>query len=277
MKNIFIEKNWMKEAHQKHIVLTLGRSGSNTLVDMLNQHPQILNYGEVLGDWNYIRKFQRRAGLFKKDDRDYLDAVLHNGNLLKLANSTRNVTKLIKRKPREIKKIGELKTIGFKEFSLNFHRYEVSDYLSTRNDIKVITLTRSNIIERMISNELLQATGVISSHTKVSQGVRRKLHLSPKDAIDKLTILEREAFQLEEMINDLDQSRVFRLDYAGLYGDVDRTVEKIRQVYKFLGVQDLIPIIRMTKIVKGDPLLVLENARKVRAAIQQTRFSDYLY
>ncbi len=32
----------------RHIILTSGRSGSNYLANTLNQHPQIVNYGEVL-------------------------------------------------------------------------------------------------------------------------------------------------------------------------------------------------------------------------------------
>ena len=35
---------------ERHVILTLGRSGSNTLCDMLNQHPEVLNFGEVLAE-----------------------------------------------------------------------------------------------------------------------------------------------------------------------------------------------------------------------------------
>lgn len=49
----------------RHVVLTLGRSGSNTLRDMLNQSPEVLNFGEVLGEWNTIRKIQRKAVFYR--------------------------------------------------------------------------------------------------------------------------------------------------------------------------------------------------------------------
>lgn len=35
----------------KHIILTNGRSGSNYISGVLNSHPHITNYGEVLGEW----------------------------------------------------------------------------------------------------------------------------------------------------------------------------------------------------------------------------------
>jgi hypothetical protein len=243
---------------------------------MLNQHPAILNYGEVLGDWNLIRKFQRRLGLFRNNDHAYLDAVLDNRWLLNLANTNRSIFKLARGRGREIKRVNRLKTVGFKEFSLNFQRYGLSDYINVRSDAKIIALTRSNIIERMISNEFLEATGIISSRTKGGRDPRPKLVMSPEAAIDKLIVIEQEALQLEEMIANFDQDRVFRMDYADLYADQDHTVDVVRQVYDFLEVPDLKPMVRMTKIVAGDPLSSLENAREIRAAIEQTRFAEFL-
>lgn len=263
--------------HQTHIVLTLGRSGSNTLVDMLNQNPAILNYGEVLGEWNRIRKFQRRTGLFRNDDRAYLDSILDNPWLLRLANTNRSISKLARGRMREVKRIGNLKTVGFKEFSLNFDRYGLGDYVRTRRDAKIIALTRSNVIERMVSNEFLQATGIVSSQTKGAKGLRPKLSITPEKVIEKLVVIEKETQKLEEMVADLDQSRVLRMEYADLYNDPDHTIAIVRRAYEFLGVPDMKPKVRMSKLVKRDPLAALENGNEVRAAIEQTRFATFLH
>lgn len=262
--------------NKPHIILTLGRSGSNTLVDMLNQHPAILNYGEVLGDWNRIRQIQQRLAIYRDNDQAYLDAILDSRFLLKVANARRSISKLARGRGREVKWINKLQTVGFKEFSLNFHRCGLRYYIGARKDAKIIALTRSNIIERMISNEVLQATGIVSSRTRGAQVPRPKLAITPEAAIKKLIVIEEEAIQLEEMITDVDQERVFRVDYADLYADPDRTVDTVRQVYEFLGVPDLEPSVRMTKIVRGDPLALLENADEIRSTIERTRFAKFL-
>ncbi|MEM7581601.1 MAG: hypothetical protein AAF316_17540, partial [Cyanobacteria bacterium P01_A01_bin.80] len=44
----------------KHLILTNGRSGSNYLVTLFNSHPQITNYGEVLGDWTLPYKLNKK-------------------------------------------------------------------------------------------------------------------------------------------------------------------------------------------------------------------------
>jgi hypothetical protein len=61
---------------QSHIILTNGRSGSNFVVNIINQHPQILNYGEVLGEWTILRKLHKVGILRSSDDREYLDKIL---------------------------------------------------------------------------------------------------------------------------------------------------------------------------------------------------------
>ena len=60
----------------RHMILTLGRSGSNTLRDMLNQNPEVLNFGEVLGPWTDMRRLQKRLPLIPKDNVAYLDFIL---------------------------------------------------------------------------------------------------------------------------------------------------------------------------------------------------------
>ena len=49
----------------RHIILTSGRSGSNYLTNTLNQHPQIVNYGEILASMIIPYKFYDRCKKYK--------------------------------------------------------------------------------------------------------------------------------------------------------------------------------------------------------------------
>ncbi len=261
---------------EKHIILTLGRSGSNTLVDMLNQNPAILNLGEVLGEWNRIRRVQRSLKLFRGNDAAFLDAALCNTTLHQTANTVRTLGKIRAGQWHEAKRLSHVRTIGFKEFSLNFQRYGLPNYVTNASDIKVIGLTRRNVLNRMISNAFLEATGVVKSTLPQAKVATRKLYLNPDEFIGKLEVIEQENIELNSALNALQPQRVFRLDYEDLYADEAHTIAKLRSIYAFLGVPDITPRIRMRKIVDRNPLAALENAEEVAEVIAASRFASYL-
>lgn len=259
-----------------HFVLTLGRSGSNTLVDMLNQHPAVLNFGEVLGDWTKIRRMQRQTGLFRDDDAAYLDAILGNKAILRAANAMRSFGKLRAGRRKEVKRLRQVETVGVKEFSLNLKRAGLAEFLRERPAVKVVGLVRRNVIERMISNEMLRATGVVAARAGEEAPKRRRLELAVEDVLEKLAVIEAENRDLVAMLDALPAERVLRLDYATLFAAPERTEEIMKKIYAFLGVSDYLPAVRMKKIVQRDPLETLENGDEVRAAIENSRFASHL-
>lgn len=192
---------------RKHIVLTLGRSGSNTLVDLLNQHPGILNYGEALGEWSRLRKLQRASGLFKNEDAAYLDALLGNRSLQRCANTFRNLGKAARGDYSAIKRIAGIQTIGVKEFSLNFDHAGLGSYLAKRPDIQVIGLVRSNVLARAVSSGVLEQTGVVRTgcpKSKKLAGVK----LEAGQLLRALEAVENENARLLEVLDSLDPARV---------------------------------------------------------------------
>lgn len=269
-------------ATEKHFILTLGRSGSNTLVDALNQNPAILNFGEVLGDWMPVRKAQRRLGIFKNDNASYMDAILSNPVLQRSACLVRNFEKRRRGKKNEIKRFARIKTIGVKEFSLNMLRYDLVSYLQDRPSIKVIGLIRRNPIDRMISSLRLDATGVVSAEKQTSVNVKntpenQKLHLDISDIISKLEIIEAENLALLEMLNALAKNNVLTINYSDFYSTSERTMEILSSAQSFLGVPPYTPKIRMGKIIQSDPLEILNNYEEARKIISNSKFSEFLY
>ena len=60
---------------RRHLILTHGRSGSNFLTNSLNLHPQVVNYGEVLGDWTLPCKLRKLNLLNSESYEQYLDQL----------------------------------------------------------------------------------------------------------------------------------------------------------------------------------------------------------
>jgi hypothetical protein len=102
-----------------HFILTLGRSGSNTLTDLLNQNLAFFNYGEVLGPWTYMRKLQKRVPLLPKQNDAYLDFLLRDSFFLRSLLRYRNTVKRLKLQKADIKSLARIRTVGIKDFSLN--------------------------------------------------------------------------------------------------------------------------------------------------------------
>jgi LPS sulfotransferase NodH len=255
-----------------HFILTLGRSGSNTLVNAFNQHPEILNYGEVLGDWNRIRRLQRRLAPRLGDDR-YLDLLMEGRAAPFLANLGRSAAHAAGGRLSSLKRFRRIRSVGVKEFSLNMRRCGLPGYLAERPRIRVIGLRRSAVLERLVSWQMLDATGVIAAPTEgAGAGARRRLRLDPDRLQTLLETVEAENRELDALLDGLGEDRVLRIDYEEMYRGEEAAVAAIRAAYAFLGVADFRPEIRMRKIIPGASLDAIANLDECRDRVRGTRF-----
>lgn len=257
-----------------HVILTLGRSGSNTLVDMCNQHPNLLNYGEVLGDWSAIRKLQMRTGFHKANDAAYLDALLNNRLVAQFLNSARTVNKWCHSDFGSGKRLRDVRSVGFKDFSLMLERHGLRDYLRQRGVIKVIGLQRWSLVDRLVSAKMLAKTGIVAQREGDVDVPR--LHLDPAALLDDLETYESESKLLDEMLNELPQERVYRIEYEDLFVTPERTQGVMNNVFDFLGVTRLKVRTRMKKIVKKCAFDAIANLEECREATASTRF-DHVF
>lgn len=260
----------------QHFVLTIGRSGSNTLVNALNQHPAVLNYGEVLGDWNMIRKlYNRLPGALTSGEAAYLDALLHNRSLARALNGHRTLSHLCRGARAETKRFGRIRTIGVKEFSLNLRRRGIMDYLVERPHIRVIGLQRTDVLDRFMSWKMLQQTGVV----KLGSGATaqdRRIRLDTGNLLEELRAIRDENRELAALLDALPGDKVCRIDYDAFYGSDTETAEILQRVFHFLELPPFRPSLRMRKILKGDTLARIENLDACRAALRDTEFAELL-
>ena len=255
----------------QHVILTLGRSGSNTLQDIFNQHPALLNFGEVLGEWNLIRKAQRALGLFKGEDAKYLDTILSSKTFARAANFSRTLDRVRRRSFSDIKRLSDVRSTGIKEFSLNFQNYGLESYLLERPDIKVVGLVRDDILERMISTARLGATGEVTSRTAAGKG-QKTFHLPPDEVITRLSAVEEENRQLARMLGELPKQRVYIIRYDDFFSGAAKRDQIVDEVFDFLDVPRMRTRTRMTKIIQSPPADVIANIDQCRTAVRGTKY-----
>lgn len=256
-----------------HFILTLGRSGSNTLCDLLNQNPEVLNYGEVLGDWTAARRIGRRVGFARKADSAYLDRLLHDRSLARLANLYRNLRKTLDRKSSERKDFRRIRTIGVKDFSLNMQRLGLVDYLKERPDIRVIGLQRRDVVDRMLSTAMLQKTGVVL--VREGNDTFRRIAIPPAAIHRMLKTIETENRDLDTMLRGLGD-RVMRIDYEEFFSNPEACDRIMQDVFAFLQVAPTPTRIRMKKIIQAPPSRVITNFDACLDALRGTAYFDLL-
>ena len=249
-----------------HIILSLGRSGSNQLVDLINQHPKLLNYGEVLGEWIPMRRLQRRIGLFRDNDAGWLDFLLRNRMPFYGAQAIRAVHQFRRGDRPEIKSRRTTASLGIKESTLNLSRFGLGNYLFERPWLKIISLRRLSALDRTISSLMLRETGVVLAHKHGPDTRRSAVTIEPARFVRLLNAVAEENAGLDRITAALPAQRVHRITYEQTFMDPEALPTRIDELYRFLDVDCFEPRIRMRKILPRDPAEVIANFSECRDA-----------
>ena len=249
-----------------HFILSLGRSGSNQLVDLINQHPNLLNYGEVLGEWIAVRRLQRRLGVFRNNDAGWLDFLLKNRIPFYGAQTVRAVHQFRRGDRPEIKSHKTTASLGVKESSMNLHRFGLGNYLFERPGLKVISLRRLSTLDRTISSLMLHETGVVLAHKHGPNTQRAPVTIEPARFVRALNAVAEENAELDRITAALPPQRVHRITYEQTFTDPESLPKRIDELYRFLDVGSFEPRVRMRKILPRDPAEVIANFSDCRDA-----------
>jgi hypothetical protein len=229
-----------------------------------------------LGEWNLIGKLQRRAGVFRDKDAAFLDFCLGNSVAQRLALRARAIQRRAKRRPNDRKRFSDIRQVGIKDFALTFRDYGVRDYLAQRPAIKVIGLERQNLLDRMISNALLEASGVVEIREGEGRRKDTSLRMEPQKILDELEVIEAENIFLRQMFEELPEDRKMHIYYEDFFAGPERTAATMTELHSFLDVDPFQPEVRMRKIVQGRSIDRLANKDDVIATLSGTRFERYL-
>lgn len=222
---------------RRHFILTNGRSGSNYFVQVLNQHPAIVNYGEVLGDWVRAGKYVRP--LFRGDNAAFLDWIYRSRFAFAAGQASSFRDRRRRGKATHLRGRQCVATTGIKEFTVNLSRFGLSDYLVERPDIHLVTLVRNDPLARLLSTRRLSATGEIARREGDAGKAAAPVDLDIGQLLHDLEVIEAEN-EAVRVAAARHKGPVFSLEYEEFFAAGDEEQDRrIGDLLEFLGVEKM--------------------------------------
>lgn len=256
-----------------HFVLTHGRSGSNHLCNALNLHPEVVNYGEVLGQWTRLHLLYRGLKTFGLSWAAYMDLVYSSPTLFHLAQAYSAANHLARGKPANIKARSQVRSIGVKDFCFTLRDRSLLGYLAARGHIRLIYLHRRNLLDRYLSLRAMQATGRVKAERPVRDAVR--LNIDVADLVAKLRIYRSEEAIASEIIGGMAADRVLHVDYERLFAPATRPAQ-FAAIWAHLGLRPVEVVSTHRKILGSRREELIVNYREVEAALRDSEFAEFL-
>jgi LPS sulfotransferase NodH len=249
------------------VILTNGRSGSNFLVDTINQHPQLFNYGELLGHWSKKRKVKQLLRI--KTEEAYVEYFLQS----KIFFYFSTFFYLLKdHKTFKFKKYKDIHQVGFKDFGINFERYGLKDWLVDNHQINVIHLYRANHLDRYLSLIAMKETGLVSAKTH-SNSYRVKVDC--KKIVNTLQRYEEEMQFQFSIASHLSEDRLISISYEQLFTQ-HNTSAILHEMFIFLGVDPINIEDRHVKILSSNIQFKVINFEELCETLKGTKFEHFL-
>lgn len=264
---------------KKYIILSLARSGSNNLVNLLNQHPKITNYGEVLGEWTIPYKLHQKYGLGGKTVSGYLDYIYKSSSFFYLGQIYSAYSHIRKGKPINFKTKGQVDWFGVKDFSTNFYRRNITSYLKERDDIQVISLYRANTLKRFISIEKLLNGGDVAvekNQDSANQKKTKSIHLDIEKFVQGLDECHTQLEEHHALVNELPAERVLSIRYEDMFSNHDALVATRDSIFEFLSVPPITIESGHKKILPDDLSKVVLNYDELVKKLKGTKYEQFI-
>lgn len=265
---------------KKHFIYTEARSGSNYLVDLFNQHPQLVNYGEVLGDWTKPHKLYR-AITKKTPDKAYLNFIFSSQIFYYLSQLYYAYQNWRQHKPIQFKNYGKVKSIGIKDFHHTLLKYHLLDFFADHPDLYIIYLYRENLLKQHISLELMRKTKIVSSEItqdgkRVKETQRAKIRVDVPEILAVLANAEEEVAQRDAILSQVDPSHLLSIAYEDLFASPESLAQFRQQAFEFLGVEPIAVASGQRKLSSDNLADLVENYDELYQGLVNTSYARYL-
>ncbi|MBB4658176.1 hypothetical protein [Parvularcula dongshanensis] len=257
-----------------HLILTLGRSGSNYLVDAINQSPEALNYGEVLGSWTLTRRVYDQLGAMS-DPRRYLDRFYDAPSRYYLGQVMHAALRLKNGRRPSPKPRGEVRTIGTKDFAFTYRELGLERYPAEREGMRVIGLRRRNLVKRYVSGAVMKRTGVAAVTDGETLEVGR-ITVDPDAFMRGLSIYQSELDLLDEMLNAVPEPRRLVFDYEDVFASSDEVERAVAAMFAFLDLPPAPHVARHQKITTTPLCRLITNFDELRERVSATPYEEML-
>lgn len=248
---------------QKFVIITLPRSGSTVLVKTLDNHPQIFCAGEL---FYFSGKIYHTECQFPFWRIKFLPNKINY--LINFPNVMARLGKFMDKfyAPKEK---ATVQAIGFKMMYQHIlYMPGIMHYLEKKN-VKVILLTRNDILRNVLSDMKARETGVYHNETGIIQEKSEKFHVDLQFLSNKINETRAWANKLETVVKNLE---TLKIDYA----DFEEWDILTGKIFAFLGV-DQIPMEPAVKRLNPTTLSdMIENFDEVKTWAEKNGYSTYL-
>ncbi len=241
-----------KRNYQKFIIFTHQRTGSSLLIGTLRDHPQIVGYGELM--------LPHRIGF----------NVTGFDNLSKKHLAFRN------KYPTEFLNDyiftsypDRVKAVGFKLFPDHIDNVKfrgIWQWLKQNRDIKIIFLTRTNLLARYTSLQLALMTNQFSI-TDQSQRTSMTIRIDPQACLEDFKLRKR----YDEAIKNITKHHeIVNITYEDMTADLNHNLSKFQS---FIGVD--IQALKVNKVKQQTRPLseVIENYEELSHYFAKTEWA----
>ncbi len=258
---------------EKHIIFTNGRSGSNFIANTLNLHSDIVNVGEVLGEWTLPYKMYKKTSWLHFSIENYIELIYNNFFIYYTAQIISMISHIRKKKPINFKFRSKVKSVGVKDFSFLIKSRHLENWLVHSDDIKIIYLYRENILKRYLSLAMMKHTGIIKSD---SGEEKLSIKINIEEMLLELSLYDDQLKYEKEVINRINPARVLKLRYEDYFLDAESIDQETQKIFQFLNVNEM-PVRSRQKKINSDNLEeLLENYSEVKDALTGTNYYKLL-
>lgn len=197
----------MESDLKKFVIITLPRSGSTVLVKTLDRHPQVFCAGELFYFPGNIYHTECQFPFWRiKVLSNKINYLINFPNvILRLRRFMNNFYN--QEKP-------GYKAVGFKMMYQHIlYMPGIMDYLK-KNNIKVILLTRKNIIRNVLSDMKARESGVYHKEPGDDKNVNKKLHVNLQLLSEKINETGRWSKKLEAVSAGMETLQIDYSDFA---------------------------------------------------------------
>jgi hypothetical protein len=250
----------------RFIIMTNGRSGSNFMVNILNQHPAIVNYGEILGSWTLPHRLFKALRYLGWTWPRFINWML-GSQITHCLGQVKSVrAHKARAAARQAKPFGSIEAVGFKDFFFLIEREGLSDFI-TKSEFKIIHLTRDDALARAVSLQRMIASGQAVAHHHSDKRSNTPLTIDTHRLVNDLDAIAQEQIFETELMRRCDTDRVFKIDYHDYFFDAVRMDEVNQAMFGFLGVSGHIVHAEHKRISGVSLPTEIANLEEVRAAL----------
>lgn len=244
--------------YTRFVIIGQARTGSNFLVSLLNSHPSVVTFGEILGHADFIPwNADAHAPIDKKSTTHI---AFRNSKPIAFLNNY-------------IYKVYEdsIKAVGFKLFYYHARTpdlYKVWTFLKNHKHIKIIHIKRLNLLRVYASLQIAFKTDEwLKTNTTPNQ--QNKIELGYQDCV---AFFERSVKQKKEALWSISSHETLDVIYEDLVNNTENTLSIIQD---FLGIERQ-PLQSNLQKQNPEPLTdLVTNYAELKASFQGSEWAHF--